>query len=516
MMLVPLCRTLVPRTSGSQSGIRAAGESFPLPKMQQLTCKTARWSFVYQRRTPLVHETLPDVGRAQRDSGVTLERHQVRVSPDTGGDPHSRDARTSVGRRTAGLRASAPAFALCLLILLTPALYAAAPAIPPENTTPEELLSFFQYPRTPPTFTVRLAEVRDRYLIYSVTYPSWVRTEYPSNNEVPAFYYQPRRTGKVPAIVMLHSYGTRGADVERKLCAHLAEQGIACFLPFLPYHGPRTPPGHESGQLMISGDVERTIQAVRQAVIDVRVAVDWLQARPEVDPHRIGCVGISLGGILAHLVMGIDTRFVAGVAILGGGQVADLMWTSVIMARVRAELERNGLTISELRRRLRVIEPITYAGFNRPRHVLMVEGRYDIVVPPRSARAMWRALGEPPLVWLDTGHYGATLISSQLSEMVAAYLLNQFGERQGPLPRVEGYTIKVGLLIDEELGFTPTINVTLLHLGAQGFLDLGLTTGGLRVGISRRLGLFTEVGVGMPIGKGFREVEPYLGFMVVL
>jgi len=403
-----------------------------------------------------------------------------------------------------------------LLLLLTRVSYAAASAVPPENATPEELLSFYEYPRTPPTFTVRLAEVRERYLIYSVTYQSCVRTDYPCNNEVPAFYYQPRRTGKVPAIVMLHSYGTRGADVERKLCGHLADRGVACFLPFLPYHYLRTPLGHESGALMISGDVDRTIQAVRQAMIDVRVGVDWLQVRPEVDPHRIGIVGVSLGGILVHLAMGIEKRFIAGVAVLGGGEVADLMWTSPIMARVRAELERNGLTISELRRRLRVIEPIAYAGFNRPRRVLMIEGRYDIVVPPRSARAMWRALGEPPLVWLDSGHYGATLVSSELSELVSAYLLNQFGERQGPLPSVSGYTIKLGLLIDERFGFRPTVNVTLIHLGSRGFVDLALTTDGLLVGVSHRLGLVTEVGVGMPIGKGFRDVEPYLAFVVVL
>jgi dienelactone hydrolase len=423
----------------------------------------------------------------------------------------------SLRRRSACPPASGPALGLCLLLLLlTRASYGAPPAIPPDNATLDELLSFYEYPSTRPTFTVRLAEVRERYLIYSVTYPSLVRTEYPVNNEVPAFYYQPRRNGKVPAIVMLHSYGTRGADVERKLCGHLADRGIACILPFLPYHYVRTPRGHESGALMISADVDRTIQAVRQAMIDMRVAVDWLQARPEVDPHRIGIVGVSLGGILAHLAMGIEKRFIAGVSVLGGGEVADLMWTSPIMALVRRDLEAKGVTLSELRRRLRVIEPMTYAGLNRPRHVLMIDGRYDLVVPPQSARAMWRALGEPPLVWLDTGHYGATLVSSQLAELVSAYLLNQFGERQGPLPSVRDYTIKLGLLMDEQFGFTPTVSVTLIHLGSQGFVDLALTTKGLLVGISRRLGEVTEVGVGTPVGKGFREVEPYLAFVVVL
>jgi dipeptidyl aminopeptidase/acylaminoacyl peptidase len=51
---------------------------------------------------------------------------------------------------------------------------------------------------------------------------------------------------------------------------------------------------------------------------DVESAVDYLRARPEVDPARIGIMGWSHGGfIAAHLLMrGERTRFVAGVAMV--------------------------------------------------------------------------------------------------------------------------------------------------------------------------------------------------------
>jgi len=384
------------------------------------------------------------------------------------------------------------------------------------DASPEALLSFYDYPGTPPTFSVQLVQARDRYLVYSVTWQSWVRSDYPCNNQVPAFYYQPRRSGKVPAVVVLHSYGTRGAEEEQRLCGYLAARGIACLLPFLPYHYLRTPVGHESGSLMISGDLDRTVQAVRGAIIDARCAVDWLEDRPEVDMQRIGVVGVSLGGIMVHLAMGVEKRFLVGVSILGGGQVADLMWTSPIMTVVRAQLEARRITLPQLRERLQVIEPLTYAALNRPRRVLMIAGRYDLIVPPRAATAMWRALDKPSIIWLNTGHYGAMMIRSQLFDVVGAYLLNQFGERRGPLPQIHDYTLKVGVLMDERIGLAPTLNVTLAHFGSAGFADLALTTDGPLLGISRRLSQVTELGIGVPLGKGLDEIRPYLAFVAVL
>jgi len=406
-----------------------------------------------------------------------------------------------------------PVAVACLLVLIAAGQVLAADA--PAEPSPQALLSFYDY-TTPTTFSVLLLETKQQHLVYSVAWQSAVRSEYPADNQVPAFYYQPRRNGKLPAIIMLHSYSTRRAGNEQRLCARLADQGIACLLPFLPYHYTRTPPGHMSGELMISGDVERTIQAVRQAMVDVRSAVDWLQERPEVDPNRIGIVGISLGGILVHLAMGVERCFSTGVSVLGGGKVAELMWSSPIVARVRRALDRQGIGLPELTERLRVIEPLTYADLNRPRRVLMIAGRYDLVVPQEAVIAAWHALGEPQMIWLNTGHYGGALISSQLSEVVSAYLLNQFGERRGPLPPLYDYTLKVGLLVDERFGLQGTLNLTVAHLGRRGFVDLALTTDGPLIGVSHQVSQLAELGVGVRLGKGRAQARPYLAFVVVL
>lgn len=44
-----------------------------------------------------------------------------------------------------------------------------------------------------------------------------------------------------------------------------------------------------------------------------RVAVDFLLSRPEVDPGRIGCIGLSLGGLRSTYLFGLDPRIKTGV-----------------------------------------------------------------------------------------------------------------------------------------------------------------------------------------------------------
>ena len=44
-----------------------------------------------------------------------------------------------------------------------------------------------------------------------------------------------------------------------------------------------------------------------------RVAIDFLLSRPEVDPERIGCIGLSLGGLRSTYLFGLDARIKTGI-----------------------------------------------------------------------------------------------------------------------------------------------------------------------------------------------------------
>lgn len=56
---------------------------------------------------------------------------------------------------------------------------------------------------------------------------------------------------------------------------------------------------------------------------DDRVSVDYLLSRPEVDPERIGCLGLSMGGTRTDWLFGTDPRVQAAVTI---GWMTDWRW----------------------------------------------------------------------------------------------------------------------------------------------------------------------------------------------
>jgi dienelactone hydrolase len=66
----------------------------------------------------------------------------------------------------------------------------------------------------------------------------------------------------------------------------------------LPYHDHRMPPKLTRADYAVSANIGRTIDATRQAVIDVRSCYDWLEHRGYTD---LGIVGTSLGSCYAFL-----------------------------------------------------------------------------------------------------------------------------------------------------------------------------------------------------------------------
>ena len=151
----------------------------------------------------------------------------------------------------------------------------------------------------------------------------------------------------------------------------------------------------------------------RAALLDARRALDWLVGRPEVDPARIGAAGISLGGILAATLLGVDDRVRAAALIMTGGGLAEILHDSSerpirrFRDRVQDELGLEGREqfVAELAPYTTIVDPLTYADRIAPQSVLLVSGRFDRVIPPEQAHELWEALGQPTWIRLPVGHY---------------------------------------------------------------------------------------------------------------
>ncbi len=250
----------------------------------------------------------------------------------------------------------------------------------------------------------RLDTVSSEIEIYRLRFPSPVKTPWEQNNTVVCEYYRPRGKGPFPAVVGLHILGG-DFDLLRLFCRSLAHNGVCALFLVLPHYGPRHAPG--GPRRAIGPDPHQSVQAMTQAVLDIRRAAAWLAQRPEVDPQRLGVFGISLGGITAALVAAQEPRLHNALLLLAGGDLRRLNWQSPELAPVRREIARRGLSLEEVLRIMRAVDPVTYAHRLKQRRVLMINGRYDQLVPPQCTEALWQAAGRPPIQWWDCGHYTA-------------------------------------------------------------------------------------------------------------
>jgi dienelactone hydrolase len=258
------------------------------------------------------------------------------------------------------------------------------------------------------TFDYRLTHERDLPLtevrVSHLTFPSPVHTPCPENNTVHAEYYCPQAPGRYPAVIVLDI--TAGdQSLSRTISTWLARNRIAALFVQMAYYGPRRPTN--SKLRLIMADIDHSLGAIRQTVLDLRAAGAWLASRSEVDSKRIGILGTSLGSFMAALAAEMDPRFGRVVVLLGGGGVVDAYYDHPKATPYRKLYEALGGTKEKLARRLAVADPLTCAAKLKERRLLMIAGKRDEIVSPAMAEALWSASGRQKIVWFDCTHYGA-------------------------------------------------------------------------------------------------------------
>ena len=242
--------------------------------------------------------------------------------------------------------------------------------------------------------------------VYDLTFPSPVTSSVAENNTVHAQYFVPAGKSakdKLPAVIVLDIM-QGNQFVSRGEAMWLAQNGVAALVVVLPHYGERRAPG--SNARLITPDLVRTFDGIRQGVLDCRAAAAWLVARPEVDAEKLGMVGTSLGSFFAALTSANEPRVKNVCILLGGGGLVDAYYDHPRAKPVREWVDLVGGK-NFVKRLIAPFDPITYAKQLRGKNVLMIAARNDVIVPAKAAAALWEAAGKPRIVWLDSGHVTA-------------------------------------------------------------------------------------------------------------
>jgi dienelactone hydrolase len=300
--------------------------------------------------------------------------------------------------------------ALSIGILLgTVSLCADEPSSELVNAAPTTLQSIFNYttPRSPATSD--LVEDRPLYQKYLVQFPSAMVTEYSDSETISAMYYTPTGRTKFPVIIMLpHISG--GVAAQRYMTHGYLRAGFAVLHITSPYYFTFSK-RHESwlAQAKDLDDLVEVVHLLRQAVINARQGIDWLVKQPGVDPDRIGLMGISMGGWVGVSVTGVDPRIKSAVYVLAGGDMTQLLTGSVLAASLRKHFAENNVAMDDVRVVTNVIDPISGAVAASSRPTLMINATFDGTVPRACADLLWKALGQPQIYWVPTGHTTSNL-----------------------------------------------------------------------------------------------------------
>ena len=153
------------------------------------------------------------------------------------------------------------------------------------------------------------------------------RTPYPENDLVNARWYpapahkDPRRPKQ--AIIVMPQWNADA--LQPQLALHdLQPHGHfgAAALQALPRHSP-APPNWSAPITAVSANIGRTLSACRQAVVDIRCCLDWLE---EQGYEHFGVLGTSLGSCYAFLASAHDPRMRVNAFNHASTAFGDVVW----------------------------------------------------------------------------------------------------------------------------------------------------------------------------------------------
>jgi dipeptidyl aminopeptidase/acylaminoacyl peptidase len=202
-------------------------------------------------------------------------------------------------------------------------------------------------------------------------------------DRISGYLVQNDRKSPQPAVVFIHSGGGRDAFLPEAI--FLARLGAVTMSI--------APPKRDDYP-----------EQVRDTIIVLRRAFDYLASRPDVDSRRICLVGHSAGAMQSAVVAGIDERF--NCFVFEGGELG---MTFYYRGTIRPEEKRNRENgpADEMMKALATIAPydaIHYVGHIKA-STLFQAGRLDLGVSEADSNYFYEATTGPKQIkWYDTAH----------------------------------------------------------------------------------------------------------------
>jgi Alpha/beta hydrolase domain containing 18 len=249
------------------------------------------------------------------------------------------------------------------------------PQLFPTNVRPETLKEDAEIRRQAETGELDEAEF--------LRFTSPVRTRFPENDTVNARWYPAHpetQKGKPKQAMIVMPQWNADAFSHNALCTLFNHFGISCLRLSKPYHDIRRPAELERSDYAVSSNIGRTTEACRQAVVDIRSSIDWLESQGY---EQFGVLGTSLGSCYAFIAAAFDPRIRVCAFNHASTWFGDVVWTGQSTRHIRASFEDAGLTQDQVRQIFAIVSPMSYMDrfAAHPKRSLVVHATYDLTFP---------------------------------------------------------------------------------------------------------------------------------------
>ena len=246
------------------------------------------------------------------------------------------------------------------------------PQLFPTNVRPETLEQAAEWRRLEESGEGNTAEF--------LRFTSPVRTRYPENDIVNARWYpadEAKQAGRKKQAIIVMPQWNADAFSHNALCTLFNRFGVSALRLSKPYHDIRRPAELERSDYAVSSNIGRTIAACRQAVVDIRSCIDWLEQQGY---EQFGVLGTSLGSCYAFIAAAFDPRIRVCAFNHASTWFGDVVWTGQSTRHIRESFENNGLTQNDVRSIFTSISPMSYMDrfAAQPKKVLVIHATYDL------------------------------------------------------------------------------------------------------------------------------------------
>lgn len=278
---------------------------------------------------------------------------------------------------------------------------------------------FYKDPAEPVIFDKNPYEGGEDYQMGKFSFPSEIITPYKENNIAGGIYYENHHEDKA-SIIIVHGWRMDSTQrIERILLKSFMERKYNIYFITLPYHFDRQPEHSYNGEYLISANIDRTIQAVRQGVSDIRALLKWVEEN-EKGPKVL--IGVSLGGLLANLAAVVDGRFDYLISLFYVDSLAFTTFNTIPAKYVRRDFEANNLDYHELKKYWDILQPSNFRPMIPRGNILLLSAKYDQYVAPEDSDSLYEAWGRPKRIVCECGHSGIVLSRGKLSREVNKFL----------------------------------------------------------------------------------------------